>query len=104
MIPQFVAHPNIQQLLGAIWYEGLPGFRRKSPIQKLVEVCQIALLFPIYCLLYILTPGSSTSQLMRKPFMKFLIHASSYLFFLRESSNPPAITFPQINSLMQFYD
>jgi len=33
----FVAHPNIQQLLAAIWYEGLPGFRRKSPLQKLCK-------------------------------------------------------------------
>jgi hypothetical protein len=36
---QFVAHPNIQQLLAAIWYEGLPGFRRKSPLQKVVWFC-----------------------------------------------------------------
>ena len=25
---EFVAHPSVQQLLGAIWYDGLPGFRR----------------------------------------------------------------------------
>ena len=25
---QFVAHPNVQQLLATIWYEGLPGWRR----------------------------------------------------------------------------
>ena len=27
---QFVAHPNVQQLLASIWYEGLPGFRQKN--------------------------------------------------------------------------
>lgn len=27
---QFVAHPNVQQLLASIWYEGLPGFRRRN--------------------------------------------------------------------------
>ncbi|KAJ8929134.1 hypothetical protein NQ314_018202 [Rhamnusium bicolor] len=26
----FIAHPNVQQLLASIWYEGLPGFRRKK--------------------------------------------------------------------------
>lgn len=36
--PQFVAHPNIQQLLAAIWYEGLPGFRRKSAIDKVIRI------------------------------------------------------------------
>ena len=29
---QFVAHPNVQQLLASIWYEGLPGFRQKNMI------------------------------------------------------------------------
>ncbi|KAL0829972.1 hypothetical protein ABMA28_003436 [Loxostege sticticalis] len=65
---KFVAHPNIQQLLAAIWYEGVPGF--------------LALLFPCYCTLYMIAPNCATGKLMRKPFMKFLIHASSYLFFL----------------------
>jgi hypothetical protein len=25
---QFVTHASVQQLLAAIWYDGLPGFRR----------------------------------------------------------------------------
>ncbi|XP_063238100.1 transient-receptor-potential-like protein [Bacillus rossius redtenbacheri] len=79
---KFVAHPNIQQLLAAIWYEGLPGFRRKPMLKKLTDICSVALLFPFYCLLYMVAPNTSTGKLMRKPFMKFLIHASSYLFFL----------------------
>nr|XP_014288104.1 transient-receptor-potential-like protein isoform X2 [Halyomorpha halys] len=79
---KFVAHPNIQQLLATMWYDGLPGFRRKTLHAKLLEVCRIALLFPFYCMLYILAPSTNTGKLMRKPFMKFLIHASSYLFFL----------------------
>lgn len=42
----------------------------------------MALLFPFYCMLYIIAPETKSGKLMRKPFMKFLIHASSYLFFL----------------------
>lgn len=79
---KFVAHPNIQQLLAAIWYEGLPGFRRKSIVQRLMDVSLVAFLFPFYCVLYMVAPNTNTGKLMRKPFMKFLIHASSYLFFL----------------------
>lgn len=79
---RFVAHPNIQQLLAAIWYDGLPGFRRKPVMQKLADIAQVALLFPLYCVLYMIAPNTNTGKLMRKPFMKFLIHASSYLFFL----------------------
>jgi transient-receptor-potential-like protein len=79
-----VAHPNIQQLLAAIWYEGVPGFRRLQASQKIIEIVKVALLFPFYSMLYMLAPNCKTGKLMRKPFMKFLIHASSYLFFLRE--------------------
>ncbi|CAG5054101.1 unnamed protein product [Parnassius apollo] len=35
---KFVAHPNIQQLLASIWYEGVPGFRRKSAIEKIMII------------------------------------------------------------------
>ncbi|XP_057659520.1 transient-receptor-potential-like protein isoform X1 [Diorhabda carinulata] len=79
---KFVSHPNIQQLLAAIWYEGVPGFRRKSNKEKIMIIVKVALLFPFYCLLYMVAPETKTGKLMRKPFMKFLIHASSYLFFL----------------------
>uniref|UniRef100_A0A182YA85 Transient receptor ion channel domain-containing protein n=1 Tax=Anopheles stephensi TaxID=30069 RepID=A0A182YA85_ANOST len=79
---KFVAHPNIQQLLAAMWYEGVPGFRRKSAADKIFIIVRTAVLFPIYCLLYMVAPSCETSKFMRKPFMKFLIHASSYLFFL----------------------
>ncbi|KAL3267494.1 hypothetical protein HHI36_011617 [Cryptolaemus montrouzieri] len=79
---KFVSHPNIQQLLAAIWYEGVPGFRRKTSSQKLAIIVKVALLFPFYCMLYLIAPNTRTGKLMRKPFMKFLIHASSYLFFL----------------------
>ncbi|XP_066257264.1 transient-receptor-potential-like protein [Euwallacea similis] len=79
---KFVAHPNIQQLLAALWYEGVPGFRRKSTGKKLMIIMKVALFFPLYCLLYTIAPETKSAKLMRKPFMKFLIHASSYLFFL----------------------
>lgn len=83
---QFVAHPNIQQLLASLWYEGVPGFRRKSAGEKIFIITKVAALFPLYCLLYMIAPNCSTAKLMRKPFMKFLIHASSYLFFLCKST------------------
>uniref|UniRef100_A0A2M4A8I3 Putative transient-receptor-potential-like protein n=1 Tax=Anopheles triannulatus TaxID=58253 RepID=A0A2M4A8I3_9DIPT len=79
---KFVAHPNIQQLLAAMWYEGVPGFRRKSAAEKIFIIIKTAVLFPVYCMLYMIAPNCETSKFMRKPFMKFLIHASSYLFFL----------------------
>ncbi|XP_037951197.1 transient-receptor-potential-like protein [Teleopsis dalmanni] len=79
---KFVSHPNIQQLLSALWYEGLPGFRRKSVMEKIFCIIQITLLFPMYCMIYMFAPNCKTGIFIRKPFIKFLIHASSYLFFL----------------------
>lgn len=79
---RFVSHSHVQQLLAAIWYEGVPGFRRMSTMRRIGILAKTAVLFPFYCIMYYLLPGSKTGQLMRRPFMKFLVHASSYLFFL----------------------
>lgn len=38
---QFVAHPNVQQLLASIWYEGLPGFRRKNMALQALDIIRI---------------------------------------------------------------
>lgn len=79
---KFVAHSNIQQLLAAMWYDGLPGFRRKPLLEKLVDLSKIILIFPYYCLLYMISGTSDSGKIIRKPFVKFVVHASSYLSFL----------------------
>lgn len=40
---KFVSHPNVQQLLASIWYEGLPGFRRKNMALQSLEICRIGM-------------------------------------------------------------
>uniref|UniRef100_A0A1B0BV64 Transient receptor ion channel domain-containing protein n=1 Tax=Glossina palpalis gambiensis TaxID=67801 RepID=A0A1B0BV64_9MUSC len=79
---KFVAHPNVQQLLASIWYEGLPGFRRKNMALQAVDIIRIGIMFPIFSLAYILAPYSSIGQTMRKPFIKFICHSASYFTFL----------------------
>ncbi|XP_044730932.1 transient receptor potential protein [Chrysoperla carnea] len=78
----FVAHPNVQQLLASIWYEGLPGFRRKTIVGQLFQVAQLAAMFPIYSTIYMMAPYSKYGRFMKKPFVKFICHSSSYCFFL----------------------
>ncbi|XP_046748489.1 transient-receptor-potential-like protein [Diprion similis] len=78
----FVAHPHVQQLLAAIWYEGVPGFRRMSTAKRIWMLVRTALLFPLHCLVYLFAPDSTLGRQMRNPFVKFLVHAASYLFFL----------------------
>ncbi|CAG7720431.1 unnamed protein product [Allacma fusca] len=79
---KFVAHPSVQQLLAAMWYEGLPGFRRKTLSAQIVDVAKLGMSFPLNCASYMLRPGSERGQFMKKPFVKFISHSSSYVFFL----------------------
>lgn len=79
---KFVAHPNVQQLLAAIWYEGLPGFRRKAMLGQITQVAKFGSMFPVYSMIYMMAPHSKMGQFMKKPFVKFICHSSSYAFFL----------------------
>ncbi|XP_011503566.1 PREDICTED: transient receptor potential-gamma protein isoform X2 [Ceratosolen solmsi marchali] len=79
---KFVAHPNVQQLLASIWYEGLPGFRRKNMVLQALEIVRIGILFPFFSAAYIIAPHSVIGQTMRKPFIKFICHSASYFTFL----------------------
>ncbi|KAK1131102.1 hypothetical protein K0M31_017399 [Melipona bicolor] len=85
---QFVAHPNVQQLLASIWYEGLPGFRRKNMFLQALEIVRIGVLFPFFSVAYIIAPHSVVGQTMRKPFIKFICHSASYFTFLCEYAPP----------------
>lgn len=81
---QFVAHPNVQQLLASIWYESVPGFRRKNMLLQAAEMVRIGAMFPLYSLAYIAAPHSAAGRTLRKPFIKFLCHSASYFMFLCE--------------------
>lgn len=78
----FVAHPSVQQLLASIWYEGLPGFRRKHIISQVLEILKLCCSFPFNSLAYIIAPNSARGKFMRNPFVKFTSHSASYLVFL----------------------
>lgn len=79
-----MAHPNVQQLLAAIWYEGLPGFRRKGMVGQIMQVARFGMMFPVYSMIYMIAPSSVLGKFMKKPFVKFICHSASYAFFLRE--------------------
>ncbi|GFQ96127.1 transient receptor potential-gamma protein [Trichonephila clavata] len=78
----FVAHPNVQQLLASVWYEGSPGFRRKHMVGQLIDISKMAMMFPVYSIAYMMAPNSSLGHTMKKPFTKFIAHSSAYCFFL----------------------
>ncbi|XP_063636184.1 transient receptor potential-gamma protein isoform X3 [Cydia splendana] len=79
---KFVAHPNVQQLLASIWYESVPGFRRKNMLLQALEMARIGAMFPLHALAYVAAPHSAPGRTLRKPFIKFLCHSASYFMFL----------------------
>ncbi|KAK2912902.1 short transient receptor potential channel 4b [Channa argus] len=79
---EFVAQPNCQQLLASRWYDEFPGWRRRHWAGKLITCIFIGLLFPLFSILYLISPKSRYGLFIRKPFIKFICHTSSYLTFL----------------------
>ena len=78
----FVAHPNVQQLLSSIWYEGVPGFRRKNIFFQSFTIFRLCLMYPFYCIAYMIAPDSVWGEVIKNPFIKFICHSSSYIVFL----------------------
>ncbi|KAK7925958.1 hypothetical protein WMY93_008268 [Mugilogobius chulae] len=79
---EFVAQPNCQQLLASRWYDEFPGWRRRHWAGKFITCVFIGLLFPLFALCYLIAPKSRYGLFIRKPFIKFICHTSSYLTFL----------------------
>jgi len=78
----FVAHANVQQLLASVWYGGVEGFRRQGSIGQIVSVVKVGACFPLYCMMFIMLPGSSMGKALRQPLVKFIVHTATYFFFL----------------------
>ncbi|XP_078683452.1 short transient receptor potential channel 7-like [Branchiostoma floridae x Branchiostoma belcheri] len=81
-VKKFVAHPNCQQQLVNIWYEGVEGLRQKPTSIKCLLVLSVAAFLPFLAVAYWIAPCSRAGRVLRSPFMKFLAHASSFAIFL----------------------
>ncbi|KAH6935615.1 hypothetical protein HPB50_007066 [Hyalomma asiaticum] len=79
---QFVAHPNCQQLLTSIWYQGLPVWRRRNALSKTCLCAGLIMLLPVIACYYLAFPRSRFSRVVRSPFMKFIYHSASFGCFL----------------------
>lgn len=79
---QFVAHPNCQQLIAARWYDGLPGYRRRNDVTRLLTMATIGLLHPLLCIFYTIWPCGAIGHFLRRPFVNCICHGASYLVFV----------------------
>lgn len=60
-LEQFVAHPNCQQQLLAIWYENLSGLRQQTTAVKILLVVGVAVGLPVLAFIYWIAPSSKVS-------------------------------------------
>lgn len=79
---RFVAHPNCQKLLTALWYDKLPFFSNRNIIYKLLIIIAVSIAYPILALSYLIAPKSCIGSFIKKPFIKFICHSASYCYFL----------------------
>uniref|UniRef100_A0A0R3X9C5 TRP_2 domain-containing protein n=1 Tax=Hydatigena taeniaeformis TaxID=6205 RepID=A0A0R3X9C5_HYDTA len=73
---------SLKQLLASLWYDGLPGFRRKPFVVQAAIIFLIGLLYPVLSLCCLLAPDSRWGNMLRKPFIKFICQSSAYISFL----------------------
>ncbi|XP_055503137.1 short transient receptor potential channel 3-like isoform X2 [Leucoraja erinacea] len=81
-VKKFVAHPNCQQQLLTIWYENLSGLREQTITMKCLVVLIISIGLPFLAIGYWIAPCSKLGKILRSPFMKFVMHAASFIIFL----------------------
>ncbi|XP_047449355.1 short transient receptor potential channel 6 [Mugil cephalus] len=81
-VKKFVAHPNCQKQLLSIWYENLSGLRQQRTVVKILLVLGVAVGLPILSFIYWIAPSSKLGKLMCGPFLKFVVHAASFVIFL----------------------
>lgn len=55
-------------------------------LAQLLEVAKLGAMFPIYSTIYIMAPTSRMGLFMKKPFVKFICHSTSYAFFLSKAT------------------
>ncbi|XP_033110018.1 short transient receptor potential channel 4-like isoform X2 [Anneissia japonica] len=100
---RFVAHPHCQILLTDRWYKGLSAeWRANRSFKGILLTAITCILWPLWSLFYLAAPLGRISTLMRTPYIKFLMHTSSYVTFLVllgcATSDVQAFQFPNITS------
>ncbi|XP_014599080.1 PREDICTED: short transient receptor potential channel 5-like [Polistes canadensis] len=78
----FVAHPNVQEMIGNKWVDDWYEWRmRKTWIQCLTVLFRIILL-PLIALIILLVPNTKIAKFLSSPVNKFLHSVASYFIFL----------------------
>ncbi|XP_070524883.1 short transient receptor potential channel 4 isoform X1 [Cardiocondyla obscurior] len=78
----FVAHPNVQQLVQSKWIGNWYEWKVKSVWLKCLAVILQIVLLPIIALIILIAPNSKQAKFYETPVNKFLSSVANYLIFL----------------------
>lgn len=79
---EFVAHPNIQQIVQAAWHGDWHDWKFKSGFMKTLHCILRPLLLPVITLLCILLPRHKFTRHFQIPLNKMISHVAGYIIFL----------------------
>ncbi|KAI1882786.1 hypothetical protein AGOR_G00238510 [Albula goreensis] len=79
---EFVALSSCQQYLTTLWFGQTAGHRHRWAWVRLLTILGVGALWPLLSACYLLAPRSRPGRLVHTPFVKFVVHAASYLTFL----------------------
>ena len=51
-------------------FEGMPGWRRRNVFSQAFELLRMGLMYPIYCISYMISPTSERGTFLKNPFVK----------------------------------
>ncbi|XP_023289290.1 short transient receptor potential channel 4 [Orussus abietinus] len=79
---EFVAHPNVQQVISSHWVGDWYEWKIRSSFGKVFTVLPRVLLLPVVVAAILLAPNSGRSKRWQTPINKFLSFIASYVVFL----------------------
>ena len=69
-------------MLNSVLYNDLESWEDLNFVVKMLLGLFFTALLPLWFLIYFFTPNSLLSELLKKPFFKFLNHGGSFVWFL----------------------
>ncbi|CAL8079446.1 unnamed protein product [Calicophoron daubneyi] len=79
---KFVAHPHCQHLLTTLWYDQLPGWRKRNGVTRVLLCFAFILTLPVLSIMYLLYPRGKVGRFLRIPLVKFINHSASFAIFI----------------------
>ncbi|XP_001637374.2 short transient receptor potential channel 4 isoform X2 [Nematostella vectensis] len=79
---EFVAHPFCQHLVMQHIFGDITGWRTNHFLYRIAYVLTQVIIFPVLAVIYFFMPFLEVGRKIKRPFVKFINHTSSFVVFL----------------------